>query len=254
MARGSRTDNYAEINHILVQGIDGNAIFEVDAYKDYFLKALDKARNKTGAVILAYAIMNTHAHIIVKSNSIEQLSHFMSALSIKYARFYNIVTIREGKVFDKRYISEPIIGAENFVSCLAFIHNNPIKLGLVDKQSAYRYTSYNTYLENNNSLVDVVEGSKIIATLTDEEIEANSNADTLKWSEDVSSKAENIDKVLKELLLRYNVTNRAQLWNEELLRNLSNELMDRCNLSIRKVAEKLQIGRETLRKIIVNKK
>ena len=250
MSVGSRNSIYSKVSHILVQGCDSLAILEEDACKDYFLKAMQKAVDKTGASVLAYVLMPTHAHLILKTDNIEELSKFMSVLSITYARFYNIVAIREGKVFEKRFLSEPIDSAEKFVSCLNFIHNNPVTLKLCQIPSEYCYSSYNALRGMDDSLVDVEAVNDLLLTLTKEQIDKYSSVDLFEWAEDETSKAENIDTVLKELLVKYSITNRAQLWNDEVLAGISEELMERCDLSIRKIAEKLQIGRETLRKIV----
>ena len=254
MSVGSRNSIYGSISHVLVQGCDSLAILEEDACKDYFLKSMQKAVDKTGASVLAYVLMPTHAHIIVKTESIEQLSGFMSVLSITYARFYNIVTIREGKVFEKRYFSEPIDSPEKFLSCLNFVHNNPVTFKICQSPAEYKYSSFNSLRGLGGNLVDAEAVNDILLKLTKEQIDKYSSADLFEWAEDETSKAENIDTVLKDLLLRYGITNRAQLWNDEVLANISFELMERCDLSIRKIAEKLQIGRETLRKIVAANK
>lgn len=249
MPRESRAAFVDKLNHILVQGVEQEEIFSDKDYKDYYIKCLNKGLIITDVKLIAYCIMPTHAHLILKSKDALSLSQFMSKLSISYARFYNAVKIREGKVFDKRYISQPIDSAELLINCINFIHTNPVECNLVENAADYQYSSMREY-KTENGIVNFAEINNYIGKFSAAEIKKYSISSDTVWKEDVKSVAENIDAVLKELLLKYNITSRAMLWNQEVLRNLSLELMNRCHLSLRKIAEKLQIGRETLRKII----
>ena len=73
----------------------------------------------------------------------------MQKLNTSYSEFYNEINDRVGHVFRNRYKSQIILDQKHLYRCLAYIHNNPVKAGMVEKPSEYKYSSYNDYIQNN---------------------------------------------------------------------------------------------------------
>ena len=86
---------------------------------------------QSGTGIYAFALMNNHAHILLKSG-LEGLSSYMRRLLSGYAQYFNRRHRRAGHLFQNRYKS--IICEEDayFDKLVAYIHLNPLRAGLVD--------------------------------------------------------------------------------------------------------------------------
>ncbi|WP_207707732.1 hypothetical protein [Alkaliphilus serpentinus] len=69
-------------------------------------------------------------------------------LFISFFRYFNKKYKRVGHLFQDRFKSE-VVEEDNYVLSLArYIHQNPVKAGIVKKAAAYGWSSYNCYLNN----------------------------------------------------------------------------------------------------------
>lgn len=135
--------------HIMVQGINRENIFKNEFYKKRYLDLLMKNFENYNLKILAYTIMNNHAHILVYYNKIEDVSNFMHLINCKYARFYNKNEERVGYVFRNRYRCEQIKDEQHLFNVLPYIHYNPVKAKIVDKPEDYCFSSFSNYIQND---------------------------------------------------------------------------------------------------------
>ena len=147
MPRLSRNKSKTNFHHVMVQGINKEYIFKdeehIIAYKNIILNKL-KDSNIT---ILAYCIMNNHAHFLIHNESSENLSKFMQKINTSYSHFYNTKHKRVGYVFRDRFRSQDILNQKQLYTCLNYIHNNPIKAKIVKNLYDYKYSSYIEFLE-----------------------------------------------------------------------------------------------------------
>ena len=83
----------------MVQGMNKEYIFENEKYILKFKELIIKKLEESNIEILAYCIMNNHAHFIIYTEKTEYLSKYMQRLNISYGRFYNKLKKRVGFVF-----------------------------------------------------------------------------------------------------------------------------------------------------------
>jgi len=125
MPRIARKKLAGKYFHIMVQGIDKEMIFPSDDSKGYYLSLLEKAKVNKKIFIFAFCIMGNHAHLLVKSGSIRELSLFMHELNRGYGRYYNNVKKRVGYVFRGRFKSEVVEDIRHLINCLTYILTFP---------------------------------------------------------------------------------------------------------------------------------
>lgn len=106
--RIARKDMETTFYHVLVQGINKSYIFNKREEILYYIKLMYELKEEYEIRIIAYCIMNNHAHLLIKVNKIENLSSYMHKMNMKYAMFYNRKYNRVGYVFRNRYRSEGI--------------------------------------------------------------------------------------------------------------------------------------------------
>ncbi len=219
MPRYPRKNIQTEYLHIMTQGINKTYIFNGDEDIKYYIKLLYELKDEYNVNIIAYCIMNNHAHILVKINNINNLSKYMQRINTKYGKFYNKKYNRVGFVFRNRYKSEGIYTINHLYNCINYIYENPVKAGICKYASEYKYSNYkkiNEKIENNDHYIFLE---------TDEDIEKN----------------------IDYLIRRYVKNNNIENTNE--FKKLIVELKDKYNYSLRKISEQLNINREKIRKI-----
>lgn len=132
--------------HVIVQGINKEYIFYQEEYIKRYKKLLIDNANKYNITLIAYCIMNNHAHLLLNVNKIEDMSQYMKCTNTSYAKYYNKCENRVGFVFRNRFESEPIYEENYLLNCIAYIHNNPVKACMVKSPKDYPFSSYNDYL------------------------------------------------------------------------------------------------------------
>ena len=128
--------------HVIVQGINKSYIFNCPEDIKYYVKLLYKLKNDHNIKIIAYCIMNNHAHMLLNANRITDMSKYMQRVNLIYAYYFNKKYHRVGYVFRDRYKSEGIYSEEQIYYCKKYIYNNPVKAGICEKPEDYPYSNY----------------------------------------------------------------------------------------------------------------
>jgi len=244
MPRNARKSIEGKYFHVMVQGIAKDAVFPDDNSKGYYLESINKAKEKNKVYLYAFCVMSNHAHLLLYAENISIIAVFMNNVNANYARYYNNVNDRVGYVFRDRFKSEVIQNEKHLINCLAYIHNNPVKAYIVKRAEDYGYSSYTNYL-TKMGIVDFEEASKhydISPSNIKAIMKETSNSDWLEHDDNVY---EDEEKVLEELINRYNITSNKT--DYDLAAKLAKELQTRCGISLRRCAEILGVGRERLR-------
>jgi len=104
MPRGARLDAPGTLHHVILRGIEKRKIVDDDNDRQNFVTRMGKKAKDTGTSIYAWALMNNHAHILLRSSDIG-LPTFMRRFLSGYAVSYNRKHKRYGHLFQNRYKS-----------------------------------------------------------------------------------------------------------------------------------------------------
>ena len=148
MPRIARKDLNTPFLHVMVQGVNKEYIFYDNEHIEEYLKIIEKNKKDYDFTIIAYCIMNNHAHFLVYVEDIAAYGKFMQKINLNYAQKYNKEKNRCGVLFRNRYQIEPIIEQKYLINCIKYIHDNPVKAGMVRKCEEYKYSSCKNYMNN----------------------------------------------------------------------------------------------------------
>lgn len=154
MGRIPRTYSASGIYHVFFKGINSQNLFEENSDFEQFKQSMGILKNDMGFQIYAYCLMNNHVHIVIKEKNEKEISLIMKRLLTKYCMWYNNKYQRTGALIAQRYKSIPVETDEYFVQLIRYIHQNPIKAGLVQNLAYYKHSSFYEYV-NTPKLVDV---------------------------------------------------------------------------------------------------
>jgi putative transposase len=153
LPRRARKKSTSGIYHIMMRGINRQIIFEDDEDYSRFLQTLQKYKEKCGYEIYAYCLMNNHVHLLLKVGK-EPLEQIMRRICGSYVYWYNSKYERIGNLFQDRFKSEVVENDNYFVTVLRYIHQNPLKAGIVSSVEHYQWSSLVEYM-NRPKVVDV---------------------------------------------------------------------------------------------------
>lgn len=133
-------------------------IFQKDAIKNLVCKAIDEARKSGGFLLFAYVIMLDHMHLLSNCpNDSADVLRYIKGITgrrlIDYLKEKNFHTSlaklrhEEWKrkhsysVWQKEKNVLSIFSEAMFMQKLNYIHNNPVRAGLVERATDYRWSS-----------------------------------------------------------------------------------------------------------------
>ena len=154
MPRQARKRSNIGLYHVMLRGINRNAIFHDDMDLRKMLKILKEVSSPTernnemvleGCAIHAYCLMSNHIHLLIEERN-ESIDRTMKRIGVAYVSYYNKKYERIGPLFQGRFRSEPVDDAAYFLNLMAYIHLNPVKAGIVSSPSNYQWSSWNEYM------------------------------------------------------------------------------------------------------------
>jgi putative transposase len=154
MARQRRKQSSTGIYHVMLRGIDGRNIFLDDQDCEIFLSYVSKAKEKSDYTIYGYCLMGNHVHLLMKEGS-EPIGESIKRITVGYVQWHNDKYSRTGHLFQNRYRSEVVEDDRAFLTVLRYIHQNPLKAGLVQDISNYKWSSYRHYERDKQALISV---------------------------------------------------------------------------------------------------
>lgn len=243
MPRLARENQISNYYHVMVQGDEKKHIFKKGVSKLRYLRFLMHNAARNNIHVLAYCIMNNHAHILVHVPNYTALSKMMLQLGTTYGIYYSKVRRNVGHVFRDRFKSEAISTLSYLKNCIKYIHENPVKAHIVDKPNAYRYSSYNEYVHkigcynqifslnvfSNETLSTIVQPSSLDFNFLDER-------PTFELLQDVFS----------EIAPTYDMTD----LNKKQILEIYDILSKRCNAPRNEIAKHLNISDYHLKKLV----
>ncbi|MHB8074642.1 REP-associated tyrosine transposase [Desulfosporosinus fructosivorans] len=155
MPRTAREKSQTGIYHVMLRGIDKRDLFLKDSEYQKFIDYIQKAKDKCEFTIYAYCLMTNHIHLLIKTQTETQdVGDIVRRITVGYAQYHNFQNGRTGHLFQNRFRSEIIDNDAYFLEVLRYIHQNPLKAGMVKNIEDYQWSSINAYLGTGNILVE----------------------------------------------------------------------------------------------------
>jgi len=112
--------------------------------QDYFYNFL-QGKEKL-VEIIAYCLMPTHLHLILKQLKRNGISIFMNDILNSYTRYFNVKAGRKGPLWESRFKNVLVKTDEQLIHLTRYMHLNPVTAYLVDKPQNWEFSSYREYL------------------------------------------------------------------------------------------------------------
>jgi putative transposase len=151
-------------------------VFNDPLYCDILIKNIKHYQIKYNFEILAYCIMPSHFHWIVKTDSskgtissimrdikkysawdiLDQMEKLQSPLLEEFEKTNTPGQKRQ--FWMHRFDDEVIRNNKMLWTKLKYIHNNPVEAGLVDRAEFYKYSSARNFIYDDHTVIHVEKG------------------------------------------------------------------------------------------------
>jgi REP element-mobilizing transposase RayT len=127
--------------HVNSKAVHGVDLFVDESDRLLFLRLLRSQARKSEWSILAYSLMTTHFHVLVRLNK-ETLSSGFHRFNSIYARLYNRRHGRRGALWQRRYHDVMIETEPHLYEVIRYIAWNAPRAGLCDTPEAWPWCGY----------------------------------------------------------------------------------------------------------------
>lgn len=158
MARTCRNNLPGVVYHCITRFVDREWFFEDDIDRAKYLHYLGKALEHSDWRCVAFALMSNHIHLAMIAGR-QPMESWSKATHAPFANWMNRRHERLGPVIAHRPKDFRILMA-NVGNVIAYIHNNPVRAGVVKRAAESSWTSHRAYLAESpvSSWLEVGEG------------------------------------------------------------------------------------------------
>ena len=251
MPRKAIRDYNTSFFHVMVQGIRKEYIFNEKEDMRIYSGLICTYMRKCSVKIIAYCVMNNHAHLLTYIDEIEKLSKFMKCINTTYAMYYNKKYKKTGYVFRNRYRAEPIFNQRHLINCINYIHNNPVVAKICNTPEEYHFSSANEYRTERGIIKESKNIFPEINTLYNKKI--NETKRNYKFV-DYYEEKEYLDKihVIEKYIKEKGIDKENLKENKKYLEEIIVKLRKECNLTHQEIANELGISRVKVTRTINN--
>lgn len=149
------------------------------ALQRIFVDVLSQLRSKQGFLLIGWVLMPDHFHLLIKPDPVEITSHFMQEFKKRTARRIlatltgnrknrwcgkmlarlqlppSVHTDAHFRVWQRRYYPFGVYSEKKRLEKLTYMHNNPVKQGLVVSPDQWLWSSFRFYHLNDSSILNM---------------------------------------------------------------------------------------------------
>ncbi len=243
----------------MLRGNERRNIFHDEEDKLRFIETIEEKRQEARFSLHAFCLMDNHIHLML-SEGTEDVAKVMKRITVSYVHYFNKKYKRVGHLFQDRFRSE-IVEDDAYVLALArYIHQNPVKAGMVKTTGEYKWSSYSSYLNMNDYFSRIVDIELILGIFSRDEVKAKkqyvrymneeAHEKFIDLKEDSLVMDEKAAKELFEEMLLKSGENWTSGAKRDLSEDLIKELKEKTHLSIRKIAVVTGLNKDKVNKIL----
>lgn len=147
---------FNKVYHLYNRSNNRELLFKKKENYRYFLRKF-KVRFKNSLSVYAYCLMPTHFHFLIRveTKEIDGLRKQIGIYLSSYTKAINKAFDCNGSLFQQHTKTQLVDDRNHLLTLISYIHQNPVRAGLVDNLKEWRYSSYLDLAGyRNGSLVD----------------------------------------------------------------------------------------------------
>ena len=171
MPRQARIKGEFSVYHIIQRGNERKNLFFSDDDRLSFVETIERTKKKYNFLLYAYCLMDNHVHLLIDDNG-NDISRLVKSINISYAYYFNRTYRRCGHLFQDRFRSELVDNDGYLLEVSRYIHNNPVRAGIVKEPPEYRWSSYNIYTGSLKDKYALIDKGRILCSFSNNQVKA----------------------------------------------------------------------------------
>jgi REP element-mobilizing transposase RayT len=132
------------VHHVIARFVNREFRLARDEARAEYLHRLGRHLGDCDWRLLGYALMSSHVHLVLRAGN-DPSARLVAPLHTGFALWLNRTQGRMGPVFASRHTTIAFAD-EGAAGLLAYVHNNPVRAGVVERAIDSSWTSHRAYL------------------------------------------------------------------------------------------------------------
>ncbi len=145
MPRYARPHVTGGLFHVISRFHNREFLLDKPGSRERYLSAIGKAAERYDTRVLAYCLMSSHVHLVLQLGK-DPLGAFMRSVNTGWAIWLNKTFNRIGTTLANRPRSVFCDSETYALDLVRYVHNNPVRAGLVEKAGDSLWSSHRFYL------------------------------------------------------------------------------------------------------------
>lgn len=145
MPRPKRMLLPGELYHVTIRGNNRQPIFFDESDHLEYLHLLREIIQRYATKLHAFVLMPNHTHLLVQPTQKDTFSTGLQTLHSTHAKYINRRYTRSGHLFQGRFHSKHVARDSYLLVASRYIHNNPVRAGMVHDPCLYPWSSVRVY-------------------------------------------------------------------------------------------------------------
>lgn len=112
--------------------------------------------------IIAYCLMPTHIHLILKQLAKNGIPKYMNDILNSYTRYFNTQHKRKGPLWESRFKNVLVRTDEQLFHLTRYLHLNPVTAKIVNNPENWAFSSYGEYLSKITDITAICQFDDIL--------------------------------------------------------------------------------------------
>ena len=140
--------------HVIQRGNNRSACFVTDEDRSFYLFHLSRYLSRSDCELHAYCLMTNHVHLLLTPKHHNSCGELMKSVGQLHSQYVNRTYRRTGTLWEGRFRSCLVQSEAYVLACYRYIELNPVRAGIVDTPTNFRWSSYptNAFGEPNASI------------------------------------------------------------------------------------------------------
>ena len=115
-----------------------------------FIQNIQELResNRDLVQIIAYCIMPTHFHLVLKQLMDNGITKFTGNILNSYSRYFNLKRKRKGPLWVGRFKNVRVRSDDQLLHLTRYVHLNPVTAAIIDRPEEWSASSYGEYVSS----------------------------------------------------------------------------------------------------------
>jgi putative transposase len=263
MPRTARLLSKSGVYHVMMRGNEKKAVFYDNEDRNKYLDTMLKMKEDGNYQLYAYCLMKNHVHLLIREKE-DAIQRTMKRICVSYVYYFNNKYQRTGHLFQDRFRSEVIEKESYILAATRYIHNNPVKAGIVKAAENFSWSSCKEYIGERAHQKGLVDREFLLSLFSDTEGQAvelfreftnQSNSDEFIDNDECSARDKNIftnrknltEKINGILLDRgYHLESVNSCKDKKFRNELIREIKETTGVSVRELSRIMGIGKDTI--------